>query len=629
MISVDKRRSTSMKGYMGKILRVDLSTARTTEERLHPDWADRFLGGTGLGVRYAYAEIPPEADPLGPQSKLILMTGPVTGTVLGTAGRFQVVHKSPLTGILCDSSSSGFWGGELKRSGYDGLIIEGESPTPVYLYIHNGQAELREASHLWGMDTYQVQEVLQEEVGDKKARVLCIGPAGEQGVLYSSVINDEGRTAGRGGNGAVFGRKRLKAIVVRGDLELDLADEKSFREFALSINKINAKKTNLEMLRTVGTAGVMDRWPLGGIPTKNWAKGSYEELSTKLSGAQMRDTILVKHPSSCHYCPIHCSRWVKIKTEAYRMEGPGPEYETLGALGSLCLVDDQEAVAYAGHLCNLYGMDTISCGATIAFAMECYEKGLITKEDTGGLELTWGNKDALIEAVKQIAHGEGIGELLRLGTRKAAEEIGGGSHRWAVHVKGMELPMHDPRVFYAWATTFTTSPRGACHLHGHSALYEHNEDPLPEWGLTGFYPRNSNEGKGKIARLAQNWMHVIDSMVMCFFASILLDPSDLATLIGHATGRQHTPQDLSVMGDRIDALYRAYNYECGIRRQDERLPERIMTPMPDGGAAGQVPDLDYQLREYYELRRLEPDGKPSYDSLVELGLPEIAQDLYS
>jgi aldehyde:ferredoxin oxidoreductase len=617
-----------MKGYTGKILRVNLSTQSIKNECLNEAWANDLLGGTGLGVRYAYAEIPPECDPLGPKSKLILMTGPVTGTVLGTAGRFQVVCKSPLTGILCDSNSSGFWGSELKRSGYDGLIIEGESATPVYLYIHNGAAELRDATHLWGMDTYQVQEALQEQVGDKQARVLSIGPAGEKGVLYANTINDEGRTAGRGGNGAVFGRKKLKAIVVRGDLNFDLADAEAFREFAISINKINAKKTNLEMLRTVGTAGVMERWPLGAIPTKNWAKGSYEELSENLSGAKMRDTILVKHASSCHYCPIHCSRWVKIETEAYRMEGPGPEYETLAALGSLCLVDDQEAVAYAGHLCNLYGMDTISCGATIAFAMECYEKGLITQEDTDGLELTWGNKDALIEAVKQIVQGEGIGRLLRQGTRKAAEEIGGDSPRWAVHVKGMELPMHDPRVFYAWATTFATSGRGACHLHGHSAMYEHKEDPQPEWNLTGFYPRNSNEGKGKIAHLAQNWMHIVNSMVMCFFASLLLKPSDLASLIKHATGRQYTPQDLSDMGDRIDALYRAYNYRCGIRFQDERLPERIMTPLPDGGAAGQVPDLDYQLREYYDSRRLESDGKPSYDSLIDLGLLEVAQELY-
>jgi aldehyde:ferredoxin oxidoreductase len=617
-----------MKGYMGKLLRVNLTNREVSEEPLDPKLARDYIGGAGLGIRLAYDEILPETDPLGPDSKLIIMTGPVTATRLGTAGRYEVVYKAPLTGILCDASSGGHWGAEFKWAGYDGLILEGASAEPVYLYINDGQVEIRDASHLWGMDTYEVQDVLHEEVSEPKARVLSIGPAGERGVLFSCMINDAGRAPGRGGNGAVMGNKKLKAIVVRGTQEVELADPEGYRKVALAINKLNATDPGIADLRELGTAEVMDNsWPESDIPVKNWSIGSYEELCVSLGGKKMRDTILVPHVA-CHLCTIGCSRWVKIEEGPYKMDGPGPEYETLGALGSMCMVDDLEAVSYAAHLCNIYGMDTISCGSTIAFAMECYEKGLITKEDTGGIELTWGNKEALVKVVEQIAFGEGIGKLLGQGTRKVAEKLNQGAMDFAVQVKGLELPMHDPRAFFSWAVNYATSPRGGCHLHGMSAIYENEEDPLPEWGLTGFYPRHTNESKSQIARLAQNWAHIVDSMVICYFAGFTLDPSDLAALLNHATGTELTPQDLLVIGDRINALHRAYNYRCGIRREDDTLPVRSLTPLAEGGAAGKVPDLEYQLEEYYKVRRWEPDGKPSRDSLVELGLADVARDLY-
>jgi len=300
-------------------------------------------------------------------------------------------------------------------------------------------------------------------------------------------------------------------------------------------------------------------------------------------------------------------------------------------LGANLFMDDVEALIKANDLCNRYGLDTIGLGSAIAFAMECYEKGLITKKDTGGIELTWGNKEALIQVVEQIAFGQGIGKLLGQGTRRVAEQLGHGAMDFAVQVKGLELPMHDPRAFFSWAANYATSPRGGCHLHGMSGIYENTKNPLSdlsEWGLTGFYPRHSNEGKGKIARLAQNWAHIIDSMVICYFAGFTLQPSDLAALLNHATGSELTSADLLVIGDRINALYRVYNYLCGIRREDDKLPVRSLTPVAEGGAAGKVPDLEYQLKEYYEIRRWEPDGKPSRDSLIELGLADAAQDLY-
>jgi aldehyde:ferredoxin oxidoreductase len=617
-----------MKGYTGNLLRVDLTHGKITEELIDPQLMRDYIGGAGLGTRYMYDEVPPETDPLSPEAKIIITTGPVTATSLGTAGRYEVSFKSPLTGILCDSSSGGHWGAEFKQTGYDVLILEGKAPEPTYLYIKDGVSELRPAGHLVGKNAFEIIEGLQAEVEDEKARVLCVGPAAENGVLYSAMINDAGRAPGRGGTGVVMAVKNLKAIVVRGTQKVELADPEGYKKFAVGINKLNAKSDDITALRVFGTPEVMDNsWPVGDIPVKNWSVGSYEEICVNLGGKKMRDTMLVPHVA-CHYCSIGCSRWVKITEGDFQMDAPGPEYETLGALGSMCMVDDLEAVSYAAHLCNIYGMDTISCGSSIAFAMEAYEKGFITKEDTGGIELNWGDKYALVQCVELIARGEGFGKFLGLGTRKMAEAIGRGAIDFAVQVKGLELPMHDPRAFFSWASNYATSPRGGCHLHGMSAIYENKQDPIPEWGLTGYYPRHSNEGKAKITRMAQNWSHILDAMVLCYFASFTLKPSDLACLINLATGMELTPQDLLVIGDRSNALYRAYNYRCGIRRGDDTLSKRSLTALESGGAANQVPDLELQLNEYYAERKWEEDGKPSYESLIELGLADVARDLY-
>jgi aldehyde:ferredoxin oxidoreductase len=625
----DELRYLNMNGYAGRLLRINLTSRTISTEELDHRLLKDYLGGTGLGVRLMYDEVPPETNPLSEEAKLIFLTGPVTATSLGTAGRFVVVFKSPLTRILCDSSSGGFWGSELKKSGFDILIIEGRAETPVFLWINNGTVEIRSAVGLWGKNSYETIDLLRKNVSDVKASVLCIGQAGENLVSYACLVNDEGRVAGRGGPGAVLGSKNLKAIVVRGTRPIQLADPDGYKKLAVSFNKRNATSPVLASMRTYGTPGAMDNnWSTSDIPVKNWSKGSSETLCVNLGGKKMKETMLVKHVS-CYLCSIGCSRWVKIKNDRYQLDGPGPEYETLGSLGSMCMIDDLEAVAHANHLCNLYGLDTISCGSTIAFSMECFEKGLLTLEDTDGLDLGWGNKTAVFRIIELIAEKKGIGDLLGRGTRALAEQLGDSALDFAVQVKGLELPMHDPRAFFSWASNYATGPRGGCHVHGMSGIYENLQDPIPEWGLVGFYPRHQNEGKANIARMAQNWSHIISSMVLCYFATFVLKPSDLAELLNLATGGTSTAQDLLLIAERINALYRVYNYFCGVRPEDDSLPLRSLIPLAEGGAAGKVPDLDYQLKEYYELRKWDSQGRPRYERLVQLGLADVAQDLYT
>lgn len=615
-------------GYANFLLRVNLSEKTINKESLPESFLNKYIGGSGLGIRIAYDEIPPNSDPLGLESKIIFATGPITNTAFGTAGRFQVVFKSPLTGMLCDSSSGGFWGAEMKSAGYDVIIIEGKSDQPIFLLIQDNFVSIESATHLWGKDAYETIDIFQKQSTFDGAKILTIGPAGENLVPYSCMINDSGRTPGRGGTGAVMGSKNLKAIVIKGTQQISLSDPVGFKKFAVGLNKTNATTDGIANLREYGTAEVMDNaWPVSDIPVKNWSIGSYEDLTTSLGGKKMKETILVPHVG-CYKCPIGCSRWVKIDNEKYKMDAAGPEYESLGALGTMCLIEDLEAVSYAAHLCNIYGLDTISCGSSIAFAMECYEKGILTKKDTDGIDLSWGNQDALIEIINKVAYKDGIGDLIGKGTKKMGEILGGGSIDFAVQVKGLEAPMHDPRAFFSWATTYATGPRGACHLHGMSGVFEDSDDPMIEWDISGRYPRHSDEGKAKIARMAQNWSHLLDSLVICYFASFTIKPSDMAILLKLSTGYEYSTKDLFTIGERINALHRSYNYLCGIRKEDDKLPKRMLEPLQNGGAAGKVPDLKKQLDEYYEIRRWDDTGRPNYDLLVELDLQDVAKDLY-
>jgi len=617
-----------MDGYMGKILRVDLTAQKVKEEPLDPNLARDFIGGTGLGDRIIYEEVPPSTEPLSPENKIVFATGPVTATSYPGSARYQICFKSPLTGILCDASSGGYWGADFKRAGYDALIIEGVSPHPVYLWIHDGKVEFREASHLWGQDALEVQEAIRKELGDEKIRVACIGPAGEKQVLLSCIINDEGRAPGRGGNGAILGAKKLKAIAVRGTGTFPIHDPESYNALCKEIAKDNATSPGIALMREYGTAMHLDNyWSTGDIPIKNWQIGLWEEGCKNLGGKKMKETILVPH-NVCYRCTLGCSRWVVIDDDPYKMEGPGPEYETLGALGTMCLIDNLNAVSFANDLCNRYGIDTISTGVSIAFAMEAYEKGLITQKDAGGMELKWGDDQAMIGMVHQIGKKEKIGALLGQGVKRAAEKLGRDSWEYAVHVKGLESPMHDPRTFFSLAPTYAGGPRGACHLHGFTPLWEGVEDPVPEWGLKGIHPLFVNEGKGLIAKLCQDFTAVVNSMVSCYFVAFILKPSDLAPVLTAATGTEYTSESLLKVGERIMALHRAYNNLCGISGKDDVFVPRQLEPTKEGGNAGKVPDMKILMEEFYRVRGWTPDGKPSRETLESLGLEDVAEALY-
>ena len=617
-----------MDGYMGKILRVNLTTQECKEEPLNPRLARDYIGGTGLGSRIIYEEVPPSTDPLSPESKIVFATGPVTGTNYPSGARYQICFKSPLTGTLCDSSSGGYWGGDLKRAGYDALIIEGASPDPVYLWIHNNKAEFRPASHLWGQDALKVQETIQREIGDERIRIACIGPAGEKKVLLSCIINDEGWGPRRGGNGAILGAKNLKAIAVRGNIPVPLHDPNTYNALCKKITKNNATSPATADLREYGTAQVLDNlWAMGDIPVKNWQVGIWEEGCKNLGGKKMEETILMPH-MGCYHCPVGCSRWVKIEEGPYKMDGPGPEYETLAALGTMCLIDNLYAVSFANDLCNRYGLDPISTGSAIAFAMEAYEKGLIKKEQAGGVELKWGNEQAMIAMIYQIGKNEKLGAILGQGVRKAAEILGGDSWKYAVHVKGMESPMHDPRSFYSLGLTYAVGLGDACHLYGHSLFWEGVQDPFPEWGLKGIYPLFESKNKANLVRLSQNYAAVVNSMVSCYFLTFILKPSDLAAVLPAATGTKYTSQSLLKVGDRIMALQRAYNNLCGITRKDDVLVPRQLEPTQKGGSAGKVPDMEVMLKEFYKARSWTSNGKPSRKILESLGLKDVARDLY-
>ena len=605
-------------GYMGKILKVNLSTGKISEEPLNMDFAKMFLGGSGLACRILYDMINKDTDPLGPENPLIFMTGPLTGTIAPSCGRYVVCAKSPLTGIWGESNSGGKFGPMLKFSGFDGIIIVGRSEKPVYLSIIDGSAELRSAEHLVGKTTFETQKIIAEELGEKRVSVACIGPAGENLVKYAAIMNDGGRAAGRTGMGAVMGSKNLKAVAVCGSQKVPLADEDKFIEVAKEAHTIVKEAFNSEMFRQLGTGGYVDlAQEMGDMPNKYFTLGVFENAS-KISGSTMAETILVRN-RACYGCPIGCGRVVKIDEGKYKLpETDGPEYETLCAFGSLILNDNLEGLAYANYLCNIYGIDTISCGSTIAFATYLYEQGKISKDETNGIELKWGDIDTVIQLIEMIAFRKGFGDVLAEGVRRIGEKYG--ALDYAAEVKGLEIPFHDPRAFFGMAICYATSPRGACHLNGDVYLVDLGQE-VPELGIVS-RDRFEEEKKVEVAIKSQNWRTVYNSMIMCQFCN---PPAEIiAKLLTYSTGQAYKIEDLDLLGERIFNLKRILNNKLGVSRKDDYLPKIVLTPLKEGGTEGRVPNIDKMLQKYYEIRKWDYEsGKPTEEKLKQLGLDKL------
>ena len=608
-----------------RILRVDLSSGRTLVEDAAPEDLRDYLGGAGLGTLILHREVPADTDPLSPDNKLVFAVGPLTATGFPSAGRYEVCTKSPLSGTIMDASSGGYWGVELRRAGYYALVVEGVSDHPVYLSIRDGNVECRDAGALWGLDIEATQLAVQQDLGDPAAKVACIGPAGERQVLVACIINDEGRAVGRGGAGAVMGAKNLKAIAVRGTAEVPIARPHEYHELLRQVLATVQANPGTEAMKQFGTAGTMDGMAAAGdVPVRNWTGGLWEAGCAAVGGARMKDTILRKHRASCYRCPVHCARWVQVDRPGIAFEGPGPEYETVSSLGTLCMNDDLEALAYANHLCNLLGVDTISVGAAIAFAMEAYERGHLAACDLGDLKLEWGNTAAIIELVKQIGYRQGLGELLGRGVKRAAAEIGQGSEEYAIHCKGLESAQHDPRAELSLAATYATSSRGACHMHGHSVLFEWGIYTLPEYGITEPLAWHESEGKGRAAALGQDVAALFNSLVVCLFPAIDIDLPTYARAVSYVTGEDYDYAALMQVGERVNNLQRLFNLAAGFTAQDDRLPERQLRGVAT--VHRDVIPLAEMIQEYYAFRGWDEEGVPTEEKLLELGLAQMSAE---
>ncbi|MBC7232950.1 MAG: aldehyde ferredoxin oxidoreductase family protein [Chloroflexi bacterium] len=608
-----------MNGFMGKLLVVDLTNGQISTLPLDEGYARQFVGGAGLACRYLYERVDRRTDPLGPENPLMFMTGPLVGTEAPLCGRYVVCARSPLTGLWGESNSGGRFGPYLRFAGYDGILVTGKAPYPVYLSIWNGQAELKDARSLWGKDTYETQVAIRDELQRAQLSIACIGPAGENLVKYAAVMNDWGRAAGRTGMGAVMGSKNLKAIAVGGDFRVPLADEARFKAAAQAASEEIKADVKAQFLAAGGTASTIDTtmW-IGDVPSKYFTEALWEPVA-HLSGATMAETILVGK-RACYRCVIGCGRVTSVTGKYAKEKIDGPEYETVVALGSLILSDDLPAVAYANHLCNAYGLDTISAGVTIAFAYYLYDRGILTTSDTNGLELKWGDIEAALTLLEQIAQRKGFGAVLAEGSRYLGRKYG--VEDWAVQVNGLEVPMHEPRAFTGMALVYATSPRGACHTQGDMFLVDLGA-PVPELDIQIGNRLESSEEKALMTARVMNWRTLYGSLVMCVFGNP--QASNILAMLNGVTGWDLQLEDLLLLGERAFNLKRLFNGKLGLTAENDRLPKLLLQPLPSDVVETQVPDMGVLLPAYYRVRGWDSQtGMPTHAKLQELGLEDLA-----
>jgi len=611
-------------GFWGRLLEVDLRSGQIGERDVpERDYRD-YLGGSGLAAKILYEELDPEVDPLEPENALIFMAGLLTGTVVPCACRIVVCARSPLSGIWNESTAGGYWGAHLRFSGYDGIIVRNRSEKPVYLWISDQGVELRDATSIWGKDAFETDELLRQET-NARAKVAAIGPAGEKMVRFASVTYEGtmARASGRGGIGAIMGSKNLKAIVTHGKKRIDLRDKDGLHR--LLKEDVPFLKKGAAGLTAYGTPGGVEAVEAtGDLPIKNWQLGSYKEGAHRIAGQTNLPTHLEAH-HSCHACPIRCSKTIKITHGAYACTAEHqPEYETIAGFGANCLNDNWEVIAAANDKCSRYGLDTISTSAAVAFAMEAYENGVITKEDTDGLEIAWGSADTILKLVDLIAQREGVGDVLAEGTRRAADKLGGLAPEFVMDAKGMDIAFHDPRAFTSMAVNYATANRGGCHLEG-LTYFIGRGIPLPDMGYTDPPDPAVPEGKAKLCYDLQNYMSIFNPLGLCKFLFIgRVGPKMIAQWVGKVTGWEMDQERLIGLGEKIFNLKRMYNVRLGISRKDDTLPPRMVAePKPDGKAAGVVPHLGLMLSEYYQLRGWSKEGIPTPETLKEQGLESM------
>jgi len=609
-------------GYNGKILRVDLSSSHIRIEQLDDVFYRKYIGGEGFVAYYLLTELAPRTDPLGPENRLIFAAGPVTGVPIPGNGRNSVGAKSPLTGGFGEAEVGGLWGAELKHAGFDAVIFEGKSDKPVYLWIHDGEAELRDAYHLWGRETGDTESLIRDELKDRLIRIASIGPAGEKLVRYACVMNDLRDAAGRTGMGAVMGSKNLKAIAVRGHKKkLDISDPQKLRELTSWLNE------NMEEVagwaHNYGTGGDMDGYAASGnLPTRNFRDGDFPNADA-LDAKTIKETVRIGM-EGCYACSVRCKKVVKVDAPwPVDPKYGGPEYEALAALGSDCGIDDLKAVAKANEICNRNSVDVISTGAVIAFAMECYEEGILTDEDTEGLNLRFGNAQAMVEMVRRTVQRRGLGDILAEGVRRAAERIGKGAEKFAVHVKGQEVPMHEPRLKRSLGLGYAVSPTGADHQHNlhdmglatavgsYSGLGILEPIPLEDLG-----PR-----KVRALMYVVNWRVVDNCLLMCNF--LPWDYQQQTEITRAVTGWNTTAWELMKVGERVTTMARIFNIREGFGREDDWLPERFFQPATMGPLSNTAVDADNFRKAvslYYGMMGWDEKGVPTETKLEELGI---------
>lgn len=600
-----------MYGYLGKILRVDLTANTIKEESLSGEMVKKYIGGRGLGTKIYTDEVDAKIDAFSPENKLILLTGPLTGTFGTCAGRLMWITKAPLTGTIGCANSGGQFGPELKFAGYDGIIFEGQAEAPVYLYIKDGDYELRSAEELWGKTVYETTDAL-VDIADPDAKVCCIGPAGENKVLYATIMNDKHRAAGRGGLGAVMGSKNLKAIVVRGTGGVKVANNNAFLSACTDARtKIKENPVTGQGLGAYGTEILVNIInSSGGMPQYNWRDGAVYKDAEDISGEALVEKYLVRN-KGCFGCSIGCGRVTKIKEGPYQSSGEGPEYEAAWALGASCGINDLAAICKVNFLCNEYGLDPITLGSTFACAMELFDKNIISREELDG-NLAFGNADSIVDYTLRTCYREGFGNKIADGSYRLAESYG--VPELSMSVKKQEMPAYDARCLQGIGLEYATSNRGGCHVRGYMTSPEILGIPVKVDPLV-------TEGKAPLLKIFQDLTAVVDSAGICLFTTFAIGLPEISEMIRTCTGWDLTDEEILAAGDRIWNLEKLYNMNAGFSKEDDTLPPRLLTePLPEGAAKGKVCELDVMLKEYYNVRGWDLNGVPTDDKLKELGL---------